>query len=845
MKIKSLSSLLSCVMALNLSAVSLAYAQENSEIEFSSAFLRSEKNETRLDTSRFRHANAIMAGEYPADVYVNGKRKGGLILRFKDDENQQPQLCLTPQLLELFDLRVQAYAGGKMPLSTACVSLDKLLSQGTARFDVSALQLNLELPQAFIIPRPEGYIPPSQWQTGVNAMYINYNLDHYQYHLAGKQHQNTYLGLRGAVNLGGWALHHQGSMDWQKREDGRVESNYYRGDTYLQRDIPALRSQFYLGDIHSQGSLMESVSLRGASIVSDSRMLPQTLRGYAPIVRGIANSNALITIRQNGRVTYQISVPAGPFVIDDLHATGYSGDLQVEILEADGSRREFTVPFANVAQLVRPNQWHYQLAAGRYRQGNQLTYADVVQGTLQYGFKNNLTLNGGMNWSRDYTAGLLGLALNTPIGAFSSDVTYSYASLFNEPERKKGYSLHANYSVNLPTKTNLTLAAYRYSSRDYHSLSNTILSHERGNQEGYVSEMGLRPKNQFRISVNQRLGDNGGVLYLTGMSHKYWESEKMRHEYQLSYSNSFNRVNYNVGYAQARTENNLTDRRFYVSLSLPLGEGHRTPTVSQSINVARNSQISHASLHGSLGQEGQIDYGLSSGVSFDGNYTLSANAGYRSSLALFRASASADNHSNRQASFGMSGAIVAHPKGITATSSQVSDSFAIIHAKGASGAKIVGAGGHKLDYFGNGIVSHLSPYEVNNIAVETESLPLNLELKSTQEEVIPRANGAMLVDFSGKEKSMVLFNVRLEDGKTPAMASEAFDQDENLIGYVGQGGRLFASELTKKEGQINVVWGENKADRCEFDYSLPDLNNKDVQEIKQYSATCRVAQEEQ
>ena len=37
----------------------------------------------------------------------------------------------------------------------------------------------------------------------------------------------------------------------------------------------------------------------------------------------------------------QYSVSPGNFVIDDLYPTGYGGDLEVSVVEADGRRREF------------------------------------------------------------------------------------------------------------------------------------------------------------------------------------------------------------------------------------------------------------------------------------------------------------------------------------------------------------------------------------------------------------------------------------------------------------------------------------------------------------------------
>ncbi|SUC40391.1 fimbrial outer membrane usher protein [Proteus mirabilis] len=65
-------------------------------------------------------------------------------------------------------------------------------------------------------------------------------------------------------------------------------------------------------------------------------MLPDSMRGFAPTIKGIANSNAIVTVKQNGFVIYQISVPPGAFEIKDLYATSSSGNLDVTIKENNG-----------------------------------------------------------------------------------------------------------------------------------------------------------------------------------------------------------------------------------------------------------------------------------------------------------------------------------------------------------------------------------------------------------------------------------------------------------------------------------------------------------------------------
>ncbi|WP_312754831.1 fimbria/pilus outer membrane usher protein, partial [Escherichia coli] len=91
--------------------------------------------------------------------------------------------------------------------------------------------------------------------------------------------------------------------------------------------------------------------VRGMRLYSDSRMLPSALASYAPIIRGVANSNAKVTVTQNGYKIYESTVPPGEFVIDDLSPSGFGSELVITIEEADGSKRSFTQPFSSVVQL--------------------------------------------------------------------------------------------------------------------------------------------------------------------------------------------------------------------------------------------------------------------------------------------------------------------------------------------------------------------------------------------------------------------------------------------------------------------------------------------------------------
>jgi outer membrane usher protein len=70
-------------------------------------------------------------------------------------------------------------------------------------------------------------------------------------------------------------------------------------------------------------------------------MQPSGLQGFAPVVRGIANSDAKVTIKQNGYTIYQTNVSPGPFEIRDLTQVTAGADLEVTVTEADGTERSF------------------------------------------------------------------------------------------------------------------------------------------------------------------------------------------------------------------------------------------------------------------------------------------------------------------------------------------------------------------------------------------------------------------------------------------------------------------------------------------------------------------------
>lgn len=187
---------------------------------------------------------------------------------------------------------------------------------------------------------------------------------------------------------------------------------------------------------------------------SDISMLPNSKQGFSPIVRGVAQTNALVKVIQNGNVVYQENVPPGAFTLDHIQPTGSAGDLTVVVTEADGSEQSFNVPFSAVPNMLKQGVTKYSLMAGNVNQDNTDYSPSFFQGTVQYGLNNVLTGYTGTTLSNDYRAYLVGSGLNLPIGAVSADLTHSSTQL--KSKSQSGQSVRLAYSKFL-TRPLLTL----------------------------------------------------------------------------------------------------------------------------------------------------------------------------------------------------------------------------------------------------------------------------------------------------------------------------------------------------------------------------------------------------
>lgn len=241
-----------------------------------------------------------------------------------------------------------------------------------------------------------GYVDPSRWDDGVPAAFVDYYFSGAQIKNAdeGESSRSNYLNLRSGLNLGAWRLRNISSMQYdQQRRHWDTQS------TWLQRDVRSLKSLLRIGDTYTTGDVFDSIQFRGVQLMSDDEMLPDSQRGFAPTIRGVAHSNAKVTVSQHGYVIYETFVSPGAFAISDLYPTSQSGDLEVKVTESNGAVRTFTQPYSAVPYMLREGRGKFSLSAGRYHSGGVGALAGISAGHFV------LRFDGGIHPLRWYAAG--------------------------------------------------------------------------------------------------------------------------------------------------------------------------------------------------------------------------------------------------------------------------------------------------------------------------------------------------------------------------------------------------------------------------------------------------------
>ncbi|MBW4237657.1 fimbrial biogenesis outer membrane usher protein [Enterobacter roggenkampii] len=778
------------------------------------------------DLSAFEEGVGQMPGTYRVDVVLNNTVFGTRDIEFalKKDAagNSSLQPCLSTEMLRELGVRLEQFPA----LTGSCADLS-VIPQASAKFIFERQQLQLSLPQAAINAQARGYVPPEQLDEGINALLLNYNFsgDNTQ----GRRSEipdsdNYYLSLRPGLNMGPWRIRNYST--WNRSTNGSdTQESWDSIYTYAQRNIISLKSQLTVGDSNAPSDMFDSVPFRGAQLASDDDMLPDSLRGYAPVVRGIARTNAQVIIKQNGYTIYQSYVSPGAFEITDMYPTGSSGDLDVTIKEADGSEQHQTVAFASLPVLQREGRVKFSLTSGQYRPyDGDIDKEMFTQATAIYGLPAGFTVYGGGQFSQHYQSLLSGVGKNFgTIGAVSIDGTQAWSSQ-KDQDKESGQSWRVRYSKNiLETGTNISIAGYRYSTSGYYTLSEVL---DTWRDDAWRTNNDRR-RNRAEFLLNQNIGEKLGSLSLTTMSEDYWNSDRKMRSIGVGYSNSWSGITYNLNYSYNRnttdSENDKIydeDQIFSLSITVPLDRWLSNSYATYSLNTSKRGDTSHnIGLNGSLLEDRNLNWNVQESQTNHGEGNGGyASLDYQGTYARVNSAYSYD-HDQKRVNYGIEGGIVAHAHGVT-LSQALGETAALVEAPGANDVSVSNQTGVRTDFRGYTVVPYVTPYRESTLSLDTATLPESADVELSSQKITPTRGAIVRAHFDTRVGKRVLMTLIRSNGEPVPFGAMVTTSDNASGSIVGDSGQVYLTGMPRK-GSLLLKWGNASKEQCNVSYRLP------------------------
>lgn len=107
----------------------------------------------------------------------------------------------------------------------------------------------------------------------------------------------------------------------------------------------------------------------------------------------------------------------------------------------------------------------------------------------------------------------------------------------------------------------------------------------------------------------------------------------------------------------------------------------------------------------------------------------------------------------------------------------------------------------------------------------------DVEIDNNMAKVAPYAGSISLVKFKTQKGNNITYRIILSNKKLVPFGSDIYDENNNKVGLVGQGGLVHFNAADEK-GLVFIKWGNANDQRCKFSYKT--INNKEIPETTCY-----------
>ncbi|MDJ0034701.1 fimbria/pilus outer membrane usher protein [Pantoea allii] len=788
------------------------------------------------DLENFQNGNVIAPGIYLVDIYLNSDYATSAEIKFiEKGKNIVP--CFDEKILVAVGINTR-----DITKPGACIFIEDDIPGSHVNFVPEKLKVEISAPQSVLFNTARGHIPKTRWDHGIPALLLNYRYSGSTGKVNHYDAENHFLALDSGANLGAWRLRNNSTWTFNETHDSR-NSEWKNIRTYLQRPLLDFDSIITIGEYSTSNAIYDTFNFRGLQISSDEAMLPDSRRGFAPVVRGIAKTNARVTVKQNNYVVYETYVPPGPFELTDLYATGSSGDLTVNITESDGQVQSYTMPYSSLPVLQREGSIKYSLTSGKYRGLTMQDSPEFFQATLIAGLPYGMSFYGGGQLSDNYKAWSLGLGMNLGfMGAISVDATHAQSTLADKSQHA-GNAYKFQYAKSLNTSgTTFQLLSYRFTTDGFYSFSDTTWKKIDGrgfNTDGSLNldttyNLRFARKGQLQASLSQDLGEFGSV-YLTGLEQTYWNMGKKNTTLQAGFNTTLYDITAGLALSYNRNPWQMeTDKRLSLLFSLPLDKFTRNSAPHTARRAwatagthydAKGNYTHSTGINGVALENRNLSYNLQQSYSNNGQaYGGSAGLTYNGAYNAVTSNYSYSKH-YRQASIGIDGGVIIHQEGIT-FGQALGDTNILVDAAGASGLSVENRTGVKTDWRGYTYLPYATAYRNNRIALDQSTLPPDITLEEAVKNTVPTQGALTRAKYDVRKGLQALFTLT-QNGKALPLGTLVTVKDPAISSIVGDNGNVFLSGIPES-GTLTASWGSRQDQRCNLRFDLANITSNGI-----------------
>ncbi|MFV0345588.1 MAG: PefC/AfrB family outer membrane usher protein [Bacteroidales bacterium] len=752
----------------------------------------------------FRKTKEAPRGKYFVDVFYNSANIGRRELVISEAEEDNGVLCLSEEWISNLGVNINLdYYSDFYSQNNQCYEMGREVSTGV-RFDFNTQSVRISIPQAYQLEDND----ESLWDYGVSGGKLTY----YANFLKNSQDDKSsvFSSFNGNVNVGEWVLTSNFSLS-----NGVGNDKFSTQDVVLSRAVSSIGGDVIVGKTNTVNELFPDFSFYGVSARSNLNMKPWEVRGYAPVVSGVAQSTSRITVSQDGNVVFSKVVPPGPYSINDINPSG-NGDLTVVVEDSSGNKKVSKQAVATLPTLLRSGSYNYNFAIGRKSSVLDSPYfknEPFIFGSLDYGFSFS-TLSIASILHRNYQSFGVGITSNLgKYGAVFLSGNMARAK-YVDNEDLLGKSFSIKYSKLVGDATDIQLLAYRYQDDDYVDFVDF---------GSIVQPLHRDKKERYEAMLSHRF--DGFYISSSAWFQTYRNTNSNDIGINLSANTSTsNGISLNINAAYNKVmEYKEPDYSLSVGISIPFNVGGVAHYGTTGFGYSNGGSPSYNV--GVSASDEQLSYSVNTNMSADGK-NVTANVGYGFDSVQTNVTLAKGNEHSTLSGSASGSIVVTRPTGIVFTK-ELGDTVALIKIPNIKGVQFGNSGPTNA----NGVTAlYLSDYSRNDVSIDMENVPRDIELLHTSYRIVPTEKALIYREFGYENIQRYILRVLDKQGDAISAGGKVVTDDGYSAGFVANNGVVLMS-LRSKPKRISIVEGAKEA-TCNVDLTDVKVNLERVQEVR-------------